>query len=415
MKLEIALSLSPIEDARGTVIGTSMIARDITERARVERTLRETEEWQRLAVEAADLGMWHWTIENDQLVWTPRCKRMHGLGVDDEVSYWQFLALLHPEDREKTERAIRRALKEGDGFHAEHRVIWPDESVHWISTSGCVLCNHAGVPYRMLGVAFDTTAQRGADQERTRLLRREQAARAEAQAATRAKDDFLAVLSHELRAPLQSMLGWTQMLQSPDADARLVKKGMATLERNIKLQTRLIEDLLDVSRIVSGKLRLAEQPVDLASIVASAIASAKAAADAKSITLESTMEPLTGQVVGDPARIEQVVVNLVSNAVKLTPERGSVHVRLERAGAAARITVEDDGAGIVPELLPHVFERFHQAETTVKRSHGGLGLGLAIVRHLVELHGGTVSAESAGEGRGAKLRVILPLRAPESG
>jgi PAS domain S-box-containing protein len=414
-KIALALSLSPIRDSRGAVIGTSMIARDITERKRVETTLRETEEWQRLAVEAADLGVWRWSIADDRLEWTPRCKSLHGIGAHEEVSYPRFLTLLHPEDRESTERAIRRALEGCAGYHAEHRVIWRDGTVRWISASGCVLCNSAGVADRMLGVAFDITARRGAERERAELLRREQAARGEAQAATHAKDEFLAVLSHELRAPLQSMLGWIQMLKSPVADADLVQRGMETIERNIKLQTGLIEDLLDVSRIVSGKLRLTEQEVDLQQIVSSALASTRAAADAKSITLDATMEPFSGQVLGDPARLEQIVVNLLSNAVKFTPARGHIQVSLERVGASARITVEDTGAGILPEFLPHVFERFRQAEATAKRSLGGLGLGLAIVHHLVELHGGTVTAESAGEGQGARFSVTLPLIAAAPG
>jgi PAS domain S-box-containing protein len=414
-RIALALSLSPITDPRGAIFGTSMIARDITESKRVETTLRETEEWQRLAVEAAELGVWRWSIEDDRLEWTPRCKRLHGLGVDDEVTYPRFLTLLHPDDRESTEHAIRRALAGCAGYHAEHRVIWPDGSGHWISTSGCVLCNSADAPDRMLGVAFDVTARRGAERERAELLRRAQAARAEAQAATRAKDEFLAVLSHELRAPLQSMLGWIQIVKSPGANAALVARGIETIERNIELQTRLIEDLLDVSRIVSGKLRLTPQPVDLGPIVASAVGSVKAATDAKSITLDATMEPFSDQVLGDPARLEQIVVNLLSNAVKFTPSGGSVRVSLERAGAGARITVEDTGAGIVPEFLPHVFERFRQAETTAKCSPGGLGLGLAIVRHLVELHGGTVTAESAGEGQGARFSVTLPLIAAGPG
>ncbi|MFS8070335.1 MAG: ATP-binding protein, partial [Byssovorax sp.] len=272
--------------------------------------------------------------------------------------------------------------------------------------------DEAGVPERMLGVAIDITGQKRADQERAEVLEREQAARAEAQAATRAKDDFLAVLSHELRSPLQSMLGWTQMLKERSFEERTLRKGLATIERNIKLQTQLIEDLLDVSRIVAGKLRISLQRVDLNEVVASALESARVAAEAKSLHLEATTETALGEVLGDPERLHQIVSNLLSNAVKFTPKGGRISVRLEREGATVRIVVEDSGRGISPELLPHVFERFRQAESATKRSHGGLGLGLAIVRHLVEQHQGTVTAESQGEGRGSTFTVTLPVVRP---
>jgi PAS domain S-box-containing protein len=408
-RIAIALTLSPILDPRGTVVGTSMIGRDITDRKRREREQQQNENWQRLAVEAASLGTWRWDVKDDQLLWTPQAKSIHGLGPDEEVSYERFLTLLHPEDRRETARIIERAIVECSGFGLEHRVIWPDRSVHWVRASASVLCDDAGLADRIVGIVADVTAEKGADQERAELLRQAQSARAEAQDATRAKDEFLAVLSHELRSPLQSMLGWIQMMKAPAADPRLIQKGLDTIERNVKMQASLIDDLLDVSRIVSGKLRITQERVDLARTVTSALASAKAAADLKSIRVEATLEPLGGHVVGDPGRLEQVVVNLLSNAVKFTPERGSILVRLERERATARLTITDTGAGISAELLPHLFERYFQAQRTVKRSQGGLGLGLAIVHQIVELHGGTVSAESAGTGRGATFTMKLPI------
>jgi len=371
--------------------------------------LRESEERQRIAVEAAHLGVWFWNLKTDRLVWTPACKSMHGIDPDEEVSYGRFLETLHPDDREETQRATRQALEKCTDYWVEHRVLWPDGSLHWISGTGRVLCDEACEPYRMVGVSLDITAHKRADQERAELLLRERAARAEAQAATHAKDEFLAVLSHELRAPLQSMLGWTRMLRAPGVDMHKVQKGLETIERNVKLQGQLIEDLLDVSRIVAGKLQLAQERVDLADIIASAIESAKVAAQVKSIEVNATIAPLGGDVLGDPGRLLQVVSNLLLNAVKFTPDGGHIRVRLDREASQARIMVQDTGRGISPELLPYIFDRFRQAESRIGRPHDGLGLGLTIVRHLVELHGGTVKAESPGEGQGATLTVRLPL------
>ena len=239
------------------------------------------------------------------------------------------------------------------------------------------------------------------------LLAQEQAARAEAQAATRARDELFAIVSHELRTPLQAMLGWTQMLGAPGIDTRTQEKGLATIQRSVAAQARLIEDLLDVSRIAAGKLRLSLQPLDLAEVVERAVESARAVAGAKSIQVDATLEPRACQVVGDPGRLPQVVSNLLANAVKFTPEGGRVGVRLQHAGARASLVVEDTGRGIPAELLPRIFDRFVQAGAS--GAQGGLGLGLAIVRDLVEMHGGTVKAESPGEGSGATFTVTLPL------
>lgn len=249
--------------------------------------------------------------------------------------------------------------------------------------------------------------RRRAEEERARLLVREQAARQEAEEANRTKDEFLAMLSHELRTPLNAMLGWTRMLRSGTLDQAAVERALEVIERNTKVQTQLIEDLLDVSRIVSGKLHLDLRPVDLVPVVRAAIEAVQSAAEAREIRLEAAFRP-AGPVTGDPGRLQQIAWNLLSNAIKFTPEGGRVEVRLERVGSLVLITVTDTGKGISPEFLPHVFDRFRQAPG--RRPHGGLGLGLAIVRHIVELHGGTVEAASAGEGQGATFTVKLPVR-----
>jgi PAS domain S-box-containing protein len=263
----------------------------------------------------------------------------------------------------------------------------------------------------MLVIARDVTERRRAEAERAELLERERKARTVAEEANRAKDEFLAMLSHELRTPLNAMFGWMRLVRSGTLDASTHARALETIERNMRMQTQLIEDLLDVSRIITGKLRLEVRPVDLVPVIESALEVVRPAATAKAIELQVVLEPLVDPVAGDPDRLRQVVWNLASNAIKFTPPQGRVTVRLERAGAEAQITVRDTGQGIGPEFLPFVFERFRQADSSSTRAYGGLGLGLAIVRHLMELHGGTVAATSEGEGRGAEFKVRLPFMA----
>jgi signal transduction histidine kinase/ActR/RegA family two-component response regulator len=251
---------------------------------------------------------------------------------------------------------------------------------------------------------------RRAERERARLLALEQAARQEAEEANRIKDEFLATLSHELRTPLNAILGWGQVLRAGKLHEAAADRALETIERNARAQAQLIADLLDISRIITGKLRLDFKPVELHRIIEAALDSAGPAADAKGIQLAVSLGALTNPVLGDGDRLQQVVWNLLSNAIKFTPHGGRVEVRLRELAPEAVIQVIDSGIGIRPEFLPHVFDRFRQAESSHTRSHGGLGLGLSIVQHLVELHGGTVEVESPGEGQGATFTVKLPLR-----
>src|ERR1051326_6463580 len=241
----------------------------------------------------------------------------------------------------------------------------------------------------------------------------EQAARMEAESANRAKDEFLATLSHELRTPLNAVYGWARLLRAGDMTSEETAHALETIERNAHAQVQLIEDLLDVSRIVSGKVRLDIRTVDLRVVARAALDSLRPAAAAKGITLDERLDPLVGPVVGDPERLQQVIWNLLANAVKFTPRGGRVTLALARVGDAVEITVSDTGQGIVFDLLPYVFDRFRQGETGATRKHGGLGIGLSLVRHLVELHGGTVRAESGGHDQGASFTVSLPVSADE--
>ncbi|HLM55511.1 MAG TPA: ATP-binding protein [Pyrinomonadaceae bacterium] len=250
------------------------------------------------------------------------------------------------------------------------------------------------------------------EEEREKILLREQAARSEAEAANRLKDEFLATLSHELRTPLTAIVGWVGLLRAEEHDSQLVTEALATIERNARSQSQLIDDLLDVSRIISGKLLLDVKEADLSSVVADAIGVVRPAANAKGI--EISYAPADGRalITGDAKRLQQIAWNLLSNAVKFTPEGGRVEVRVEREGARLRLVVRDTGRGIEQDFLPCVFDRFRQADSTTTRRHGGLGLGLAIVRHLAELHGATVGADSEGAGRGSTFSVSFPALAP---
>jgi signal transduction histidine kinase len=263
-----------------------------------------------------------------------------------------------------------------------------------------------------VSIALERAAARRAkvrmEAERSHLLEQERAARSEAEVANRLKDEFLATLSHELRTPLNAMLGWVQLLRMGNLDEVNYARAVKTIERNTQTLTRLIEDLLDVSRIITGKLQLIIQPTDLVMVIESAISSIRPAAEAKAIALQFEAAPQVGLVAGDAVRLQQVMWNLLSNAVKFTPDEGQVEVQLTQTETAVTVIVRDTGQGITPDFLPYVFDRFRQADGSITRRQSGLGLGLSIVRHLVELHGGTVQVESAGTGQGSTFTVSLP-------
>ncbi|MEP7342533.1 MAG: response regulator [Acidobacteriota bacterium] len=280
---------------------------------------------------------------------------------------------------------------------------------------------YAEVQHHAADLELEIAERKQAEKERAVLLVREQAARAEAEKANRLKDEFLATVSHELRAPLNAMLGWVTLVRNGRLDEETEARALETIERNARVQKKLIDDLLDVSRIITGKLHLDLRPTDLVSVIEAAVESVRPAATAKGVRLQMTLDPAANASEPvqlfhlDPNRLQQVIWNLASNAVKFTGAGGSVEVRFKHLGQQAEIVVNDTGIGIAPEFLPFVFERFRQADGTITRKHDGLGLGLAIVRHLVEMHGGTVHADSAGEGTGATFKINLPLMPPNAG
>jgi PAS domain S-box-containing protein len=320
-----------------------------------------------------------------------------------------WLEGVHPDDLDGFLETYAAAFDARQPFSLEYRLRHHDGEYRWLLDNGTPRFGPGGELSGYIGSGFDITDRRQAEQERTNLLEETELARRAAEAASRSKDEFLATVSHEVRTPLNAILGWAQLLLTGELEAEKVRRGLETISRNAKLQAQLIDDLLDVSRIISGKMRLDVRPLDLVMVIDAALEAIQPAVEAKQIRLRKVLDPLTGLVAGDPARLQQVVWNLLSNAVKFTPRNGSVEVRLERVSSHLEIIVADNGPGIPADFLPHVFDRFRQHDASTTRRQGGLGLGLAIVRHLVELHGGSVWAKSPGEGQGSTFVVRLPV------
>jgi PAS domain S-box-containing protein len=375
----------------------------------LERDLRESRERLALAIEAADLGYWAWDPGDDLMTLSPRVAAIFGVPADKPITRTDIRNLVHPEEREVARQANERAMRDGVDYDMEYRVIRPDGVTVWVATRGRLQKDTSGKVVRMLGVIQDITRRKEAEQQRLDLLEAERAARTEAEKANRAKDEFLSIVSHELRTPLNAILGWTEVLKVDEALTPDIREGLAVIERNAWAQAKIIEDLLDMSRIISGKVRLEVQRVDLPVVIDAALASMQPAADAKGLRLQKVVDPSAGPVSGDPARLQQVVWNLLSNAIKFTGKGGRVSLTLARVNSHVEIVVSDNGTGISPEFLPYVFDRFRQEESATQRQHGGLGLGLAIVKHLVELHGGSIEVKSPGAGKGATFQVSLPL------
>jgi PAS domain S-box-containing protein len=381
---------------------------DLSDRKQAEEALRQSEERYRYLAEAIP-----------QLVWTcdasglcdyvnQRLCDYTGLTVEQAVGMG-WLSAVHPEDFQATQAVWMSAVHDGSCYRNEYRFRRAsDSSYRWHLVLGLPLKNQQGRVVKWFGTCTDIHDQKELQIERDRLLQLERAAREAAERANRIKDEFLAILSHELRSPLNPILGWTRLLQTRKFDETKMAEAFATIERNAKLQTQLIDDLLDIAKILRGKLSLNTTSVNLASVIEAAIETIKTTAVAKSISLHSVL-PNIGQVSGDAARLQQIVWNLLSNAIKFTPNGGRVDIWLKRVDNQAEITVKDTGKGISPDFLPHIFESFRQEDASITRKYGGLGLGLAIVRQLVEAHGGTITADSPGEGLGATFTVRLPL------
>jgi PAS domain S-box-containing protein len=335
-------------------------------------------------------------------------EKMLGYSVKEWLSTPNFwLSVVHPDDQERAAQEAAAIFASGKGGTSRFRWMHKDGREVWVEAQSIVVCDENGGPIGMRGVTMDITAAVEAEKERTGLLERESHAREQAEEASRLKEEFLATVSHELRTPLNAVVGWSRLLRTGQLDKDGMAHAVEVIERNAAAQRQIIEDLLDVSRIVTGKLRINTQPVDVLLVIHAAIDAVQPAAEAKYINIRTHFEAPDAIVRADTERLQQVLWNLLANAVKFTPSGGAVDVYLERHDSLAEIRIEDSGPGIPSDFLPRIFDRFSQADGSSTRKHGGLGLGLAIVRHLVELHGGTVSATNRSEG-GAVLSVRLP-------
>ncbi|WP_071187381.1 PAS domain S-box protein [Trichormus sp. NMC-1] len=409
-KYHTSVTYVPQFNQQGDVEGFVALIRDITQEKQAEVAIKQSEERFRQLTEKARVIPWEADPNTGNFTYVgPQTEEILGYPLSDwyQNNFWP--EHIHPEDQEWAVQYCRNSSLTLDNYEFEYRMFAADGRIVWLYDIVNVLRDE-NRPQLLHGFMIDITERKLAEQEREKLLEREQAARAEAEAVNRIKDEFLATLSHELRTPLNAMLGWTQLLRSRTFDESTTVRALETIDRNSRTLAQLIEDVLDVSRIIRGKLRLNLRPVELVPLVEAAIDTVRPAADAKEISLDFQSDSAVGIVIGDANRLQQIVWNLLSNAVKFTPKRGRVEIQLERINSRVQIRVSDTGNGIDPEFLPHVFERFRQADSSTTRSYGGLGLGLAIVRHLVELHGGTVSVISKGIQQGATFIVNLPMK-----
>ncbi|MEC4804720.1 MAG: PAS domain S-box protein [Jaaginema sp. PMC 1080.18] len=406
----VKVNAAPIQSPTGAILGYVGTDLDITKRKQTEVELQAALQKLNFHVENSPMAVIEWNSEMQVSRWSGAAEAIFGWQAEEVLgkppTNWQFV---HIEDLPGVEAQIEAILsgQVTQHFSSNRNYTKDGKIVHceWYNSS---MTDATGNFVSMLSLVLDVSDRIRLEGERQRLLELEQTARVTAERANRIKDDFLAILSHELRSPLNPILGLSQLLQTHTFSADKTAEALATIERNAKLQTQLIDDLLDVAKILRGKLVLQKVPVDLAFAIEAALDTVRATAAVKSIDLQATIPPI-GRIWGDATRLQQIVWNLLSNAIKFTPPQGQVSIRLEPIDCQAQITVRDTGKGIKPDFLPNLFESFRQEDASTTRQYGGLGLGLAIVHSLVEAHGGTITADSPGEAQGATFTVRFPL------
>jgi PAS domain S-box-containing protein len=377
-----------------------------------EERLYESEERFHQIAENIDAVLWIRNVRTGLLEFVSSgIDRLWGISNGELTNTQGFWSdYVHPDDRESISEADHEKFLSGT-LNREYRIITPDGRTRWVRDRVFPISDKYGNVQRLVGFTVDTTQRKQSEEIKADLLEREQAARAQAEAANRMKDEFLAIVSHELRSPLNAMLGWARVLSSGGVDGETQRHAVRVIEQSAEMQSRLIEDLIDSARIASGQLRIESRPINLNPVIQSAVDTVHPAAESKGVEIRTDLDMQAGIITGDAERMQQIVSNLLSNAVKFTPKGGRVEAKLSRQDPWVTMTVRDTGRGIKADDLPFIFDRFRQVESSSTRRAGGLGLGLSLVKNLVELHGGRITAESAGEGKGATFTVNLPVGA----
>jgi signal transduction histidine kinase/ActR/RegA family two-component response regulator len=385
------------------------VVRALLRMRELERDLLQSEERLRLATEAGEIGTWDINLASGEAVFDPQTQRLLGYPPQTQARSWDaWRNRIHRDDVAAVVEAFDTAKSGKSLFRKEHRVVLPGGELRWVAPYGRAHVEF-GQSTRMIGVLADVSDRKRIEDEREGVLRLGQAALEEAGKVARLKDEFLATLSHELRTPISVLTNWLNVMRVAQPDPEELASGLEIMQRNARLMTKLINDLLDVSGIMSGKLVLDREPASVEMLLTSAIDNVRPSAEAKDITIVSECRALAGPALIDPNRLQQVFLNLLSNAIKFTPSGGRIDVRCRQVGTQIEITISDNGEGIAPAMLAVIFDRFRQADSSITRRYGGLGLGLPIVRHIVELHGGSVSAHSAGLGKGSTFTITLPF------
>lgn len=406
-------SLPRVYDVRANRMGDGFVVswRDVTARNQAEQALRESEEHLRYTVELNPQVPWAANAKGQITSFSDRWLALTGLTREQALGDG-WVQAPHPDDRPAMVAAWQHSVQTGEPYDIEHRIRLADGSYRWMRSRALPRRNERGEIVHWYGATEDIHDRKQIEAEREDLLAREQLARTLAEQANRSKDEFVSLVAHELRSPLNSILGWAKLLQTHQLDPETTNKALETIARNTQAQAQLVEDLLDLSRMARGSLRMTMATVDLTDVIKTAVETVRPTAEAKGLQLTMQFHELP-TVAGDMQRLQQVVLNLLTNAIKFTPQGGHINIALNDHNAQARLQIQDTGKGISADLLPHIFNRFQQDQqnATVKQ---GLGLGLSIARYIVEQHGGTIAAHSEGEGRGAIFTVMLPLMPVQS-